>query len=119
MKMGSYSVHGESITDGNASGGVAVTLYDSGSTDVRTLLTTEVLYVTDARIQCETGADVFLVADSKAAGRYVVHGTVDAKGGVILHFSKPYACPKGKGLKFYGAATNINSCLIEGFIREA
>ena len=115
----SFSVHGEAIKDGNASGGEAVILYNSGSVDVRTLAATEVLYITDVQLLCETGADLWLVADSKAAGRYVAHGTVDAKGGVILHFSKPYACPKGKGLKFYGATTNINSCLIEGFIREA
>ena len=117
--MGSYLVHGESITDGNASAGVAVQLYDSGSVVERTLLATEVLHITDVQILCETGADIWLVADSKAAGRYVAHGTVDAKGGIVLHLSKPFVCPRGKGLVFYGAATNINSCLIEGFIREA
>jgi hypothetical protein len=115
----SFSIHGEALIDGNASGGIAVTLYDSGSVDVRTLGAKEVLYVTDVQILCETGADVWLVADSKAAGRYVAHGTVDAKGGIVLHFRKPFVCPPGTGLKFYGATTNINSCLIEGFIREA
>lgn len=115
----SYSVHGESITDGDASGGIAVTLYNSGSVTARTLSLTEVFYITDVQIYCETGGDVWLVADSKAAGRYVVHGAVDAKGGMIVHFNKPFACPRGKGLKFFGAATNINSCLVEGFIREA
>lgn len=112
-------VHGESITDGDASGGLTVTLYESGGVTERTLATTEVLYVTDIQIFCETGADVSLVADSKAAGRYLVHGTFDAKDMLSIHLSKPYACPKGKGLKFFGAATNINSCIIEGFIKEA
>jgi len=117
--MGSYEVHGESITDGDASAGVAVQLYDSGSVVERTLLATEVLHVTDVQLLTETGADISLVADSKAAGRYVAHGTVDAKGGIVLHFSKPFVCPRGKGLVFYGATTNINSCLMQGFIREA
>jgi len=117
---GSYSVHGESITDGDASGGVAVTLYDSGSPNtVRVLLAGEVLHITDIQILCETGGDVWLVADSKAAGRYLLHGTLDAKGEIIKHYSKPYVCPHGTGLKFYGVATNINSCIIEGFIEEA
>ena len=75
--------------------------------------------ITDVQIYCETGGDIWLVSDSKAAGRYVVHAAVDAKGGMVLHFSKPFICPRGKGLKFFGAATNINSCLVEGFIREA
>lgn len=117
---GSFSVHGESITDGNASGGVAVTLYNSSSPNtVRTLLAGEVLHVTDVQIYCETGGDIWLVADSKAAGRYVAHAAVDAKGGMVLHFSKPFICPAGTGLKLYGAATNLNICLVEGFIREA
>ena len=115
----SFSVHGESITDGDASGGIAVTLYANGSTTTRTLVSTEVLYVTDVQIGCETGADVWLVADSKAAGRYLFLGTLDAKDVISIHFSKPFVCPKGKGLKFYGASTNINSCTVEGFIQEA
>ena len=117
--MTGFSIHGEAILDGDASGGVAVILYESGSVGVRELRTTEILYVVDVQLLCETGGDIWLVADSKAAGRYVAHGSVDAKGGIVLHFNKPFACPRGKGLKFYGAASNINSCLIEGFIREA
>ena len=115
---GGYSIHGEAILDGDASGGVAVVLYESGSTTVRTLGATEFLHITDVQLLCETGADLWLVADSKAAGRYVAHGTVDGKGGIVLHFTKPFLCPRGKGLKFYGAASNINSCIVEGFIRE-
>ena len=116
---GSYNVHGEAIIDGDASGGIAVILYDKGSVNVRTLKAGEFLYVTDIQLLSETGADLWLVADSKAAGRYVAHGTVDAKGGIILHLNSPYCCSRGIGLKFYGAGDNINSCVIEGFIREA
>lgn len=115
----SFSIHGESITNGDASGGIAVTLYKNGSTTTRALATTEVLYVTDIQIGCETGADCSVVADSKAAGRYLFHATLDAKDTVSIHFSKPFVCIKGKGLKFFGASTNLNSCIIEGFIREA
>lgn len=114
----SFEIHGESITDGDASGGIAVTLYEKGSNTVRTLGATEFLHITDIQILCETGADVSLVADSKAVGRYLVHGTVDAKGGVITRLLRPYICPRGTGLKFYGATTNLNTCIIEGFITE-
>lgn len=117
--MAGYSVHGESITDGNASGGITVTLYENGGVTTRTLTSTEILYITDVQIYCETGGDIWLVADSKVAGRYIVHGAVDAKGGMVINFSKPYVCPKGKVPKLYGAASNLNICLIEGFIREA
>ena len=115
----SDNVHGESITDGDASGGIAVTLYENGSVTARTLVATEVLYITDVQIGCETGADCSVVADSKAAGRYLFHATLDAKDVVSIHFSKPFVCVKGKGLKLFGATTNINSCLIEGFIKKA
>ncbi len=117
--MAEFNVHGESITDGNASGGIAITLYENGGVEERTLVATEILYITDVQIMCEDGGDIWLVSDSKAAGRYVAHGAVDAKGGMVINFRKPYVCPKGKGLKFYGAAANLNVCLVEGFIREA
>ncbi len=117
--MNGHPVHGESITNGAANGGIAVTLYLSGSTTTRTLGAKEVLYITDIQIVCEDTCDMWLVADSKAAGRYVAHGALDAKGGIVHHFSTPYTCPKGKGLVFYGAAANLNTCIIEGFIMGA
>lgn len=118
-------VHGECITDGDASGGIAVVLYRpsaftaAGVAVVRTLEDNERLYVTDVQILCETGGDVSLCADGKVAGEYVAHGTVDAKGGIILHFQQPRACAPGTGLTLFGAATNINSCIIEGYITQA
>ena len=117
--MGGYSIHGESITDGDASSGITFILYESGGVTVRELISTEVLYITDLQVFCETGGDVWVVADTKAAGRYVTHASLDAKGGIILHFNKPYACPKGKVPKLFGAASNLNIGLIEGFIKEA
>lgn len=113
-------VHGEAILDGDASGGIAVILYKAGTTTVRTLAAGEYLHVVDVLIGNETGADTWLVADSKAAGRYVFHATMGAKGRERLHFyDRPYVCPKGTGLKLYGAASNINSCIIEGYITQA
>lgn len=116
---GSFEVHGEAILDGDADAGIAVILYEKGSVTVRTLAAGEFLHVVDAQLYCETGGNISLVADSLAAGRYLVHGTVNAKGGMIVHFNRPYTCPRGTGLKFWGASTNLNSCLIEGFITEA
>lgn len=119
MAGSSFEVHGEILLDGDASGGLAVVLYDSGSSEIRTLEANEVLHVTDVQLMCETGADCALVADSKAAGKYLFHGTLDAKDAIILRYNKPYVCPVATGLKFYGANTNLNSCIIEGWISEA
>ena len=117
-------VHGECITDGDASAGIPVVLYEPGNFTaagiavVRELTADEILYVTDVQILCETGGDIFLCADGKVAGEYVAHGALDAKGGIILHFEQPRGGAPGTGLKLFGAATNINSCIIEGFITQ-
>ena len=112
-------VHGESITDGDASGGIAVVLYKAGSVVVRTLGAKEILYVTDIQITCETGGDVWLVADGKVAGEYVWYGSLNAKDTVSISLQQPFACAPGTGLTLFGAATNLNICLIEGFIAGA
>lgn len=116
--MAGYSIHGEAIIDGDASGGITVLFYESGSVVARTLGAAEVLHVSDAALTSETGGDLWLCADGKVAGEYVAHGTVDAKGGIILHLRKPFVCAPGTGLTFFGAATNINSCIVEGWITE-
>lgn len=116
---GGYLVHGEAILDGDSSGGVDVILYEKGSTTVRTLATGEFLHICHVQVGNETGSDTWLVSDSKAAGRYVYHAVLGAKGRERLFMSGcPYTCPRGKGLKFYGASTNLNTCIIEGFITE-
>lgn len=112
-------IHGESITDGDSSGGIAVTLYKSGTVTERTLAATEILYITDVQIYNETGGDTWLCADGKVDGEYVAHANLAANGGIILHFNQPRACAKGTGLVFFGAGTNIGSCVIEGFIQGA
>ena len=114
-------VHGEYVSDGvDTSSGVAVILYLAGSATVRAVAATEFLYITSVRLMCETGGDIALVADAKTAGQYIVEGAVDAKGGIVLDLShQPYGAPKGQGLTFFGAATNKNTCVVEGFIKGA
>jgi len=117
---GSYIVHGERIVDGDASVLTALTLYNSGSVVERTLLATEVLYITDVVIIIETANDIQLLADSAAGGRYIVDAKSPAVGNPItIHFNTPYTCPKGVVPKFKGASTNRSMCVIQGFIREA
>lgn len=112
-------VHGEAIIDGDASGGIAVVLYKAGTTTVRTLAADEWLHICHVIIGCETGGDVAVAADSKAAGRYLYHATMGAKGREWLCCHRPFVCPKGKGLKLFGIATNLNTCIVEGFITGA
>lgn len=117
MAGSGWIVHGEvPVLDGDASDGIPVVLYDSGSTTVRTLLATEFLVVTDVFLLSETGGDIYLVADSKAAGRYVMFAALAANGGVSKEFKIPYRCPKGYGLKLYGIATGIDQVTIQGRI---
>ncbi len=112
-------IHGEIFNDGDSSGGVAVVLYEAGSTTVRVLKATDVLYITYMAVMTEVGGVVALVADSAAAGRYLLNGTFDAKGGIATHLSKPYTCPTGKGLKLIGISTGLDTCIVEGFIKTA
>lgn len=109
-------IHGEILDDGDSSSGVAVVLYTSGSTTVRVLGSREVLHITDIKIVTETGGTISLVSDSKADGRYLFHGVLDAKGGVVVHDASPFVCPPGTGLKLFGAATNLDTCIVEGFV---
>jgi len=119
--MGSFNIHGERVVDGDASVLTALTLYEAGSVTERTLGATEILHITDVLIGDEENADVQLVADSAAGGRYIV-STKIAAGGVFNHsFANPYICPKGVVPKFAGGSGQgaRSMCVIQGFIREA
>lgn len=109
-------VHGESITDGDSSGGIAVVLYWPGSVQVRTLGADEVLVVSDIQIMCQDACDMWLCADGQVAGEYIAHGAMDALDQIDIHFQQPRACARATGLTFYGGAANISSCIIEGYI---
>lgn len=118
---GSYNVHGELVLDGNASTLTALTLYDAGSVTARTLLSTEVLHITDVVISDEENADIQLVADSAAGGRYIISTKIAAGGSIVIHFNSAYICPKGVVPKFAGGsgAAARSMCVIQGFIRGA
>ena len=111
-------IHGESITDGNASSGIAVTLYDGGSLTEHTVGDDEIVYITDIQIASEPGGDVSLCADGKVAGEYLWHGTLDAKDQISVHFNTPRACVRGSTLVFFGGASDLNTCIVEGFITK-
>ncbi len=112
-------VHGELIKDGDSSTLAVLTLYMSGTTTERTLGDDERLCITDVSIRNETGGDTFLVAGAAAAaGKYIFYGSVIAKDGVERHYTEPYACPLGVVPYFAGAGSNLNSCIIEGFITK-
>ena len=113
---GSYEIHGERIVDGDASTLTAIVLYEAGSVTIRTLASTEVLHITSGLIITETAGDVQFLADSAAAGRYIVQ-TKSAAGQPIP--IPPYVCPKGVTPKFAGVSSNRNQCTIQGFIRAA
>ena len=115
-----YVVHGERIVDGDASVLTALTLYEAGSpATARTLTGTERLHITDVLIMVEGAADVVLVADSAAAGRYIVSGGIAAGHPLVIQFRIPYICAKATIPKFAGAGANRSMCVIHGFIREA
>ena len=109
---GGYNIRAERVVDGDASTLTALTLYEAGSMTERTLLSTEVLHVCDGQIVTETAGDVQLVADSAAAGRYLVN-TKSASGHPIRVL--PYICPKGVVPKFAGVSSNRNSCILNCF----
>ncbi len=109
-------VHGESITDGNASAGLDLTLYISGSETERELAANEFLVITDVYIQIEDGGDFTLSSSTAAAGKYIAHGNLAANGGIARHYSNPFVCQLEEVPKFIGAAANRSSCIIEGYI---
>ncbi len=113
--MTGYPVHGE-LAGVTATTGVAVILYTSGGVVVRAIGTNEFLVVTDFSIFSETGGNLFLCADSKAAGRYLFNAVLDAKGGESRHYSTPYRCPRGFGLKLFGVNSNVDSVMVQGYI---
>ena len=110
-------VHGELITDGDASTPTVLVLYKSGTTTVRALAATEYLNITDLTIISETGGDFALIAGAvAAAGLYIAYGALAANGGLDKAYVTPYTCPIGVTPYFTGAGTNRSTCIIEGFL---
>ena len=117
--MGGFNIHAERVLDDDASTPTAVTLYEAGSVTERTLLSTEVLHITDILIITETAGDVQLLADSAAGGRYIVDTKTAAGVPISIRFGSPYICPVGVVPKFTGVSSNRNMCLLQGFITGA
>ena len=119
--MAGYNIHAERIVDGDASTLTVLTLYEAGSTTTRTLLATEVFHITDVLIIDGEAADIALVADSAAGGRYIVFAESAAGVPIIVHFNNPYVCPRGVIPKFSGGSGQgkRSMCVLQGFIREA
>ena len=115
-------IHGERVVDGDASTLIALTLFKAGQvgTDTYTLQSDEFLTITDVVISDEENADVQLVADSAAAGRYIVSTKISAGGSFTHSFNEPYVCPIGVVPKFAGGsgAAARSSCVIQGFITK-
>jgi hypothetical protein len=104
--------------------GLEVVLYRAGELTARALATTEHLYITDVMITNETGGDTYLdlntgVDNLHVAADIIVAGNLQANGGIIISYVVPRQCPMGKKPRFYAAATNLNVCVIHGYIRRA
>lgn len=119
--MAGFNIHGERVIDGDASTLTVLTLYEAGSTTTRSLGAKEVLHITDLIIIDEEAADVQLVADSAAGGRYIVSTKTAVSIPIVIHFNTPYICPRGVVPKFAGGSggTARSMCVIQGFIRPA
>lgn len=116
--------HGERVIDGAANTATALTLFKSGHFDdagdvvERTLQSDEFLNITDVVIIDEEAADVSLLADTAAAGKYIVLTKTAAGVPIVIHFNTPYVCPMGVVPKFTGGsgAAARSMCVIQGFI---
>lgn len=110
------AVKGEISTDG-ATGGVAVTLYPSGSTTARTLQSNEFLTITDIVFVSTAGGAYALVADTDVAGLRIVKGDAEVLGGLVVNFTRPITCPKGVTPKLF-ADTGQVDLTISGYITQ-
>ena len=120
MAGSGYSIHGERVSEtGDASTATVLTLYDSGSADVRALGDAEVLHITDVMVVTETAGDVALYADTAAGGRYLLLTKSAAGVPIVMNYRMPFVCPPGVVPKFVGVASDRNFCTIQGYITEA
>lgn len=117
-------IHGERIVDGDASVLTALTIYKSGGFTAagvavaRPIAADEFLCITDVIITLQSASDYSLLADSAAAGKYIVQAASDTFGGIVLHFIEPYVCPMGVTPKFSSSGVERNSCIIQGYVTK-
>lgn len=117
-------IHGERIVDGNASALTVLVIYKSGgftaagAAVARPIAADEFLCITDITISIETAADVSLLANAAAAGKYIFEGAMANTSLFVKHFEEPYVCPKGVTPKFKGSGSNKSSCTIQGYVTK-
>jgi len=109
-------------SDGDTSAGVAVVLYIAGTSLVRTLAVTEILFVTDLQVITEDGGDIFVDTDTDADGDHdafdiLMAGRLAANGGLSAHFQVHHQCARGKLPKLYASATNRDTLVLHGYVR--
>lgn len=110
-------VHGEA-SSADASSGVALTLYEAGSTTARTLQSTETLVVTDVTLVATAGGDTRLVTDADTAGKRIVKGTLGTNGVLSMPLTTPFYCPRGVVPKVFAPVGQVD-CVVQGFIIQA
>jgi hypothetical protein len=120
MKPGD-PVHGE-LHSADASGKVAVTLYEAGSNTARTLGSTEYLDVDSIEIITATGGDAYVylgtVAAGLVAGQVVIRGTFAANSGLSMSFDTPRSGAVGK-IPVCVAPAGVVDVVLTGRIRKA
>jgi len=112
-------VHLERVVDDDASTLTALAIYPDGSTTAYTLLATDHLVITDILITVEAAGDVVLVADTAAAGKYIVSAGVAAGTVIAQSLATPYTCPVGVVPKFSGSTTLRSTCILQARLIKA
>lgn len=124
--MEGMPVHGYGRVDGDATTAtgtpVVSALNQHGSAAVYNLAATEILYITDLYVSCETGGDIVVAASAvlpaAPASATVFAATVPANFFIHLHFLTPFCCAAGEVLRMEGIATNVDMISYEGFVRR-
>jgi hypothetical protein len=111
-------VHGEVISANASGAGVAVILYTSGTATVRTLAANEYLTITDVILISTAGGVYDLIFGTAAgAGKHIVKGIADAKGGLAHHFETPQTGPIGVNALLIADAGQVDLC-VTGYITK-
>lgn len=124
MRIKNQPMHAE-ISSSNASSGVALNIYPSGTFTAYTLdptVTGDFLVVTDVTLSCVAGGLTSLFCDTTGtpstvgAGEAIVSVTLPANGVITVRLSTPYVCQVGAPLVLI-APSGVSSCQVQGFIK--
>lgn len=98
-------VHGH-LHSADASSGLEVTIYKSGTKETRTIQPNEFLHITEFKIVTAAGGDTHFwigTGTTPAAGETVVRGTFNSNGGIASQYTGTPFCG-AKGSKPYASA---------------